>query len=90
MRMFTEIDRKVELHCTGVGKALLSQLSLEQVHGVVARVGIPAHTPQTITTEAELIDCVAHARRVGYVLDDQKQEIGVRCVAVPVSLGPVS
>ncbi len=39
MRMFTEVGRQVDLHCTGVGKALLAQLDDARVRTVVRRVG---------------------------------------------------
>jgi IclR family transcriptional regulator, acetate operon repressor len=90
MRMFTEVGRKVELHCTGVGKAMLAQLDDEHVRGVIARVGLRAHTAQTLTTEAALLENLGCARTLGYTLDEQEQETGVRCVAVPVAVGPPS
>src|SRR5574340_1135244 len=41
MRMFTEVGRRVYLHCTGVGKALLSQLPDETVRNLLGRTGMP-------------------------------------------------
>jgi len=90
MRMFTEVGRRVELHCTGVGKAMLAQLPEAQVAGIVRRVGMPAHTDLTITTEPELHASLATIRELGYALDEQEQESGVRCVAVPIASGPGS
>lgn len=87
MRMFTEVGRKVELHCTGVGKALLAQLDDEHVTAIVRRVGMPAYTPHTLTTEPELFAVLATIREQGYARDEQEQEAGVRCVAVPVPWG---
>ena len=40
MRMFTEPGRRVPAHCTGVGKALLSQLPDEAVRELLARTGM--------------------------------------------------
>ena len=90
MRMFTEVGRRVEMHCTGVGKALLAQLDDQQVHAIVDRVGMPAYTPHTLTSEPELGAALATIRDRGYALDEQEQETGVRCVAVPVSAGLTS
>ena len=86
MRMFTEVGRKVEMHCTGVGKALLSSMTDEEVRGIVRRVGLKAHTPNTATTWEVLRERLERARSAGYVTDDEEQEIGVRCVAMPVPL----
>lgn len=90
MRMFTEVGRRVELHCTGVGKALLAQLDQAQVAGIIDRVGLPAYTEHTITTEAALWDSLEAIRVLGYALDEQEQEPGVRCVAVPIAAGASS
>jgi len=40
MRMFTEVGRRVQLHCTGVGKALLMQLPNDNVHALLKRAGM--------------------------------------------------
>jgi IclR family acetate operon transcriptional repressor len=87
MRMFTEIGRRVPVHCTGVGKALLSALPPADAAAVVARTGLPAVTPTTITDPDVLARELAVARERGYVLDEGEQETGVRCVAAPVA-GP--
>ena len=89
MRMFTEIGRRVPVHCTGVGKALLSALSPAESAAVVARTGLPAVTPATITDPTAFAAELEVARARGYVLDEGEQETGVRCVAGPV-LGPGS
>ena len=88
MRMFTEVGRRVDLHCTGVGKAMLAQLDDEAVAAVVRRAGLTRVTEHTITTEAGLREALATVRREGHALDEQEQELGVRCVAVPVGTPP--
>jgi IclR family transcriptional regulator, acetate operon repressor len=88
MRMFTEVGRRVHLHCTGVGKALLAQLPRETAREIVTRAGMPRRTPHTITDPDHLMDELARIAEQGYSLDDGEQEIGVRCVAVPVLGGP--
>jgi len=84
VRMFTEVGRVVQLHSTGVGKALLSMLSDDETRAIVARTGLPAVTEHTITSLSELLASVERARRIGYTIDDGEQELGVRCVAVPI------
>lgn len=84
MRMFTEVGRRVDLHCTGVGKAMLSTLSAERAAELVARASLPARTTHTLTDRRALLDAVALTRERGWCLDEQEQELGVRCVAVPI------
>lgn len=89
MRMFTEVGRRVSLHSTGVGKALLAQLPADDVRALIDRTGLPALTSHTITEPAALWRELNLIRRQGYAVDHQEQELGVRCVAVPVPGSPI-
>ncbi|MFI9272753.1 IclR family transcriptional regulator [Kitasatospora sp. NPDC052896] len=88
MRMFTEVGRRVQPHCTGVGKALLAQLPEEEARAILGNRPLPAHTEFTVTDPKRLLDQLAGFREAGYVVDDQEQEIGVRCIAVAVPGAP--
>lgn len=88
MRMFTEVGRRVLPHCTGVGKALLAQLPEPKARELLARTGMPANTPHTFTDPDALVAELARVREQGYALDDEEQEVGVRCVAVPLPGAP--
>ena len=88
MRMFNEVGRRVYPHCTGVGKAILSQLPEDVVRDIVARTGMPAMTERTITDIEELISELAQIRDRGYAVDNGEQEVGVRCFALPVPGAP--
>ena len=88
MRMFTEVGRRVMAHCTGVGKVLLSRLDDAAVLGLLRRTGLPAMTEHTITVPDRLLAELARVRAEGYAVDDGEQEVGVRCLAVPVDGGP--
>lgn len=88
MRMFTEVGRRVPAHCTGVGKALLSQLPDAQVLELLRRTGMPAMTPRSLTDPAALLSELEEIRAQGWAVDDAEQEVGVRCVAVPIKGAP--
>src|SRR5688500_16916306 len=85
MRMFTEVGRRVAVHCTGVGKALLAQLPDDDVRRMLAAAGMPAATPHTITDVEAMLEELEVIRAQGYAVDDGEQELGVRCVAVAVN-----
>lgn len=87
MRMFSEVGRRVHAHSTGVGKALLAQLSDDEVRAIAARTGLPRHTPNTITDPAALLQQLHQVRLTGYAIDDEEQEVGVRCIAVAIPIG---
>jgi IclR family acetate operon transcriptional repressor len=84
MRMFTEVGRRVDPHCTAVGKALLAGCDDDEVRAVLGRTGLTRHTAHTVTDPEELLGQLAEVRRRGYALDEGEQEVGVRCVAVAV------
>ncbi len=84
MRMFTEVGRRVNLHSTGVGKALLAVLDDGDVSGIIRRVGLPPQTSNTITTEQSLRAALERVKVSGFAIDEEEQELGVRCVAVAV------
>jgi IclR family acetate operon transcriptional repressor len=88
MRMFTEVGRRVPAHCTGVGKALLSELPDGEVLDLLRRTGMPANTPSTLTEPEALLRELDRIRTQGWATDDAEQEVGVRCVAVPVKGAP--
>ena len=82
MRTFTEVGRRVHLHSTGVGKALLAALPDEQMIDLVGRIPLPANTEHTIVDRDVLLADLRAARVDGFSVDDGEQDIGVRCVAV--------
>jgi IclR family transcriptional regulator, acetate operon repressor len=88
MRMFTEVGRRVSLHCTGVGKALLMQLPNDAVRTLMTRTGMAEATENSHTTPAALLKDIELCRSRGYALDEGEQEVGVRCFAVPVPHAP--
>ncbi|SFB59381.1 transcriptional regulator, IclR family [Amycolatopsis marina] len=88
MRMFTEVGRRLLPHGTGVGKAILSVLPPEQTRALLARTGMPAYTEHTFTEPDTLLRHLATVAKQGYALDESEQELGVRCVAVPIEGAP--
>jgi IclR family transcriptional regulator, acetate operon repressor len=88
MRMFTEVGGRFRPHATGVGKALLSRLSDDEVVALLSRTGMPAMTPNTITDTSTFIEHLWLIREKGYAVDNEEQEVGVRCVAVALQASP--
>jgi IclR family acetate operon transcriptional repressor len=88
MRMFTEPGRRLDPHCTAVGKAMLAQLPEAQVRDILKRNGMAARTANTITDPDLLIAHLGVIRHQGYALDEAEQEVGVRCVATALPDAP--
>ncbi|GAP55199.1 acetate operon repressor, partial [Arthrobacter sp. Hiyo6] len=88
MRMFTEVGRRAHTHATGVGKAILAQLDDDTVRGIVHRSGMPTPTPKSIGDIDSLLLDLKLIRERGYSIDEEEQEIGVRCFAMAVPNAP--
>ena len=88
MRTFTEVGRRAHSHATGVGKAILAQLSDDQVRAMMERTGLPAATRASITDIAQLLADLELIRARGYAVDEEEQELGVRCFAAAVPGAP--
>ncbi|GAB3078733.1 IclR family transcriptional regulator [Micromonospora schwarzwaldensis] len=67
-------------HCTGLGKALLAEMSTQQVTELIGRVGLPRRTDHTITDLASLLAHLDDVRKAGYALDDEEDAEGVFCI----------
>lgn len=88
MRMFTEVGKRAPMHNTGVGKAILSQLDERTVRSIVTQAGMPRATEKSIGSIDVLLPELERIRERGYAIDDNEQEIGVRCFAVAVPNAP--
>ncbi len=82
--MRSEVGRRAPAHATALGKAILSCLSLSEARSFVDRYGLPSITPKTITDPDAFFIELDKTRERGYAIDDEENEIGGRCVAVPI------
>jgi len=78
------IGNRKDLHCTALGKAILSQLSSERVEGIIERRGLPQYTEDTVTTPGGLFEQLDEIREQNVAFDDEEVLTGLRCVAAPV------
>ena len=81
--MTSRIGARVPMYCTALGKSILAHYPVERVEEII-RGGLPARTPRTITSPADLRTELERVRAQGYAIDDQENELGVRCVGAPI------
>jgi IclR family acetate operon transcriptional repressor len=84
LRVVARTGTLVPAHCTSLGKALLSQMTDEQVAELfpVSDEPFTARTDRSLTTQAELLAEVAETRDRGYAINSGETEDGVGSVAV--------
>ncbi len=81
---YSVAGKRLPLHCTGCGKAMLAYLPEAELESILQRCGLPAVTPYTITTREQLDKELARIRVRGYALDNEEETLGVKCVAVAI------
>ena len=84
MRAFARPGARVALHCSGVGKALLSAMPDARLAKTLHRHGLPRVTLKTLNTVAALKADLAAARSRGYAIDDEEHAVGLRCIAAVI------
>jgi DNA-binding IclR family transcriptional regulator len=84
LRMPSQVGRRLPVHCTGVGKALIAYLPEEVLRALLGRRELARFTPNTITELPKLEEELARVRERGYTIDDEEIEEGLVCIAAPV------
>ncbi len=84
VKMDTWVGRRMEVYSTSVGKSLVSHLPEEQVLSILRERGMKRRTPTTITNPVRFLRELETVRERGYSVDDEENNLGVRCVGVPV------
>ena len=84
IRMASRIGLRLPMICTAVGKALLAELPEKEVLRVWNNSTVQKYTPNTIVSLEDLLRELQDVRRQGYALDNEENELGVRCIAACV------
>jgi DNA-binding IclR family transcriptional regulator len=83
-RLAKWLGKRMDFHCTAVGKAIAAFLPEERLDELISVRGLPRHNENTIVSARKLKQQLVQVRKSGYALDDEEEEIGLRCVGVPV------
>lgn len=78
------LGKRIPLHSTAAGKAILAYLPEQQVDEIIEQSGLSRHTANTITDRDELFEELDRIRERGYSTNDQENVEGLRAVGVPV------
>lgn len=81
--MFSHIGARLPMHCTALGKSILAFSGPESIQGVLPELSKP-RTPNTITSEKALREELDLVHSQGYAIDDEENEMGIRCVGAPI------
>jgi DNA-binding IclR family transcriptional regulator len=82
VRVASRLGRTMPAHATSTGKAILAQLSVEELHRLYPEEELEALTEHTARSRARLEDDLAVTRERGYAISIEESESGVASVAV--------
>lgn len=82
--MRSEVGNRAPAHSTALGKAILACYPPERIRSFIKQYGLPRITARTITDPDKFCAELEKIREQGFAVDDEENEIGGRCVAVPV------
>lgn len=80
------VGKRVTLHSTALGKAVLASLPEEAVETIIAERDLRAQTEQTITDPATLLEEIEAIRNEGVAYDSEEHIRGMGCVAAPIRI----
>jgi IclR family acetate operon transcriptional repressor len=84
MRVIARPGSRVPMHCSAVGKGILSALPEKTRARFLHQHGMIPLTERTLITPASLGANLDHARAVGFAFDDEEHALGLRCISAPI------
>lgn len=84
LQMASYVGMRNYAHSSSGGKVLLAHIESSQVEKIIAEKGLPKTTENTIGDPDKLCEELELIRRQGFAVDNEENEIGVRCVGAPV------
>ncbi len=79
-----EIGKRSWVHCTGLGKAMLSRLPEDEARAILESYPLATLTEYTVTDIDKIMDELRISRQRGFAIDDQENELGGRCVSASI------
>ena len=86
-RLASWVGKRMDLHCTGIGKAIMAYLPQDERDDVIKRYGLARKNDNTLCNRKKLQADLDQVVRLQYALDDEEDELGMRCIGVPI-IGP--
>ncbi|AJI22663.1 MULTISPECIES: IclR family transcriptional regulator [Priestia] len=82
--LYSRIGKRIPLHCSAVGKALIAFKEKDELEKILSGYEYTEQTEFTITNEIEFLQELEKVQSQGYAVDNQENEPGVRCIAAPI------
>lgn len=84
LRIYSQVGKRAPIHCTGVGKAILAFQEEEETERLLSNTVLESFTEYTVTDKEDLKEQLQIVRELGYSIDDEEIELGLKCIAAPI------
>jgi len=84
LKMASRVGSRNPAYSSALGKMLLAYSPKEDVERLIQESKLSRRTNHTITDPSQLKEHLKNVRIQGYAVDDEENEIGIRCIAAPV------
>lgn len=82
--MQSKVGRRAPMHCTAVGKAILSTLPEDEVLHILEVKGMRQQTINTITEPKKLLENLRQISETKVAVEEEENEIGIICLGTPI------
>ncbi len=84
IRAFFRPGTRGHMHASGIGKALLADMSRAEVEKILQKTGLPEFTSKTIVSPEALFADLERTALRRWSFDDEERYMGMRCVAASI------
>lgn len=84
VRIAPRLGQRLPAYCTASGKVQLAYESADRIAHLFREHPFRKYTDHTIDSLDSLLEHLREVARLGFAVDDEEHEYGVRCVAAPV------
>lgn len=80
----TKIGQAMSIHTSAVGKVFAAYLKDEELDEIFERFPLVRATENTITSPELFKQFLPNIKEMGYAIEDEEGEVGVRCIGSPI------
>jgi DNA-binding IclR family transcriptional regulator len=84
VRVVPRVGARLPAYCTAAGKVQMAYMTDEELENYLPTRELKRYTPSTIADKEELKRHLKKVAELGYAIDNEELDIGVRCVGAPI------
>jgi DNA-binding IclR family transcriptional regulator len=84
VRFSTFPGMRSDVHISSLGKAIAAFLDEVELVAIIETIGLGRYTARSITTEIGFREELQRVRTLGYSIENEEGELGIRCIGAPV------